>query len=142
MIKLLTLDCRDVSRVLSGDKEMSLCIILRRQSAAQQLAEPDAEANQQDAQAAETEPAADAEWESPQADLMEVIEKWRDGLAKEYGISQQRLTVITVEADADLGESLELWFVPPGASLPDPFAKDEEEVVEDEAMETEQTFRN
>lgn len=125
--------------VLRADSELNVCIIVRRQSASQQAAER--EAKQQDTQA-ETAPAENSALDLPEVDLMEVVAKWQAGLAKEHGISSHRLLILPVEADEDLGESLEVWFVPPDAKLPNPFAKEEEVVIEDEAMETEQPNEN
>jgi hypothetical protein len=127
---------KNFADVLRGDKELGVCIIVRRLSASRQAAEAEANANPRNT-LAETELAANAELDLPKVDLTEVVVKWQAALAKEYGISNQRLTVITVEAEEYFSDSLEVWFVPPGAKLPDPFAKDEEEVIEDEAMETE-----
>jgi hypothetical protein len=56
----------------------------------------------------------------PPVDLVQLAEKWKARLKKEYGIGEHRL-VIMVAPPAEawaLGE-VETWVVPPGAALPD-----------------------
>jgi hypothetical protein len=64
---------------------------------------------------------------------VQLAEKWRARLKKDYGIGEHRL-VIMVGTPAEawaLGE-LQTWVVPPGAALPDPSATDAIDASEQE----------
>ncbi|HEX6623789.1 MAG TPA: hypothetical protein VF064_08760 [Pyrinomonadaceae bacterium] len=76
---------------------------------------------------AATDAAPDPE-EPPEVDLVQLVEKWRGDLVKEYGIGGQRLVVTFVELEGDVWSSgsISAWLVPPGVLPPDPLAEEED----------------
>jgi hypothetical protein len=109
--------------VLRSDKGLSVCIIVRQQSVAQENVEPVTEA----------EPEQNVEDEAPEVDLMELTGQWKSDLAKEYEINAQRFILLPAEAQDWNDNQIEIWLVPTGATLPDPYA--ENSVEADEAGE-------
>jgi hypothetical protein len=61
----------------------------------------------------------------PPVDLVQLAEKWKARLKKEYGIGEHRLVIMvgTPAEEWALGE-LQTWVLPPGAALPDPSSTD------------------
>ena len=125
--------------VLSHDKESNVCIIVHQQSAEQHAAEPKTGTDEQhDKSGAVGEQEPTAEFHLPDVDLMKVSGKWQADLAKDYGISQERLIIISGSAEDWNYGMIEVWIVPPGAALPGPEGDNvtetedgEETVVED-----------
>lgn len=110
--------------VLRSDKGLSVCIIVRRQSTPQQDAEGDTGVVQQVTESGmETELNPNAKFTMPDVDLMTLVGEWQSDLAKDYGISEQRLTIMPAGAEEWNDGTLEIWIVPTGAALPDPFAE-------------------
>jgi hypothetical protein len=76
--------------------------------------------------------------EPPDVDMLQLVEKWKADLAKEYGVNHSRVivTVAAAQQEWDAG-ALEMWIVPPGAELPDPYAVEEE----DQSLAREETIQ-
>lgn len=60
--------------------------------------------------------------EPPDIDPSKVIEKWKTELMEKYGIKENRIIVLTGAPDEYNNGMVEVWVVPLGAALPDPFA--------------------
>lgn len=118
--------------VLRGDERLSACLIVRVEKKVKETVEPE-----RTPEAPEAHAKTSSTSESPKADLVALVEKWRADLVKEYGISEHRLVVMTAEKDENTYHELETWIVPQGAALPDPKAKDEE-IEQAEAMTTDE----
>jgi hypothetical protein len=58
--------------------------------------------------------------------LAKLAEKWKSELRDKLGIKENRIFIIHAGANEYHGGTLEVWVVPPGASLPDPHAYVEE----------------
>jgi hypothetical protein len=73
------------------------------------------------------QPAEVAAEEAPDVDFLELIEKWKKVLAKEYKIGENRV-IVMMAAARDESESgrIETWVVPPGIPLPDLYPPQEE----------------
>ena len=63
--------------------------------------------------------------------LAKLVEKWKSELRDKLGIKENRIFIIHAGANEHHGGTLEVWVVPPGASLPDPHAYVEEQAIED-----------
>lgn len=72
---------------------------------------------------------APEEDEPPDVDFVQLVERWKADLVKEFGVGAYRLNVIVVPpvAGSASGGSVETWIVPPGVAPPNPFAAEEEE---------------
>ena len=73
--------------------------------------------------------------EPPDIDFKTLLDKWKDKLAKDYQIESRRIFVITASAREGNDGTIETWIVPPGASLPDPYASDTDNPPIDELRE-------
>lgn len=62
--------------------------------------------------------------EPPDVDLKHLLEKWKSKLAKDYLIDNRRVFAVIAAAQEGQEGTIETWIVPPGASLPDPYAND------------------
>ena len=98
-----------LSEILTLDKTARAFLVVR-------LEEADPEAEQP------TEP---IEGEPPPVDLTKLVEKWRADLATTHKIGPDRL-IIVYNSEPSLS-TLSLWFVPKGASLPNPNENNKEE---------------
>lgn len=98
--------------VLRADRQLTVCIFIR----------PALPAVDDSIPRAPDEP--------PDVDLTKLVEKWKADLMSKYGVSEERIVVITTPPEEAPG-SIETWVVPPGVGLPDPYA-DEDEPMEDE----------
>lgn len=74
---------------------------------------------------------AEAEAEPEEEDLQQTAERWRDRLAKEYGIEPERIVLTVGRQNSWDGKTLEVWVVPNNAPMPDAFAP---EPVEDDVQ--------
>lgn len=88
--------------VLRADDRLSLCIIVRPRigNAVQETATD----------------------EPPDIDPLEMVEKWQAELKEKLGIKESRIVEIKAAADEFNEGTVEVWVVPPGAPLPDPYA--------------------
>jgi hypothetical protein len=120
--------------ILKMDERMRVCIIIRTA-----LETEGTEAEEETEKAPDTEDAeaASPETDAPKIDMFAIVETWKSELEKKYGISRNRLVIMTASArDQYLPGALETWAVPPGAQLPDPNAVEEEQPVpEGESVE-------
>lgn len=73
--------------------------------------------------------------EPPDIEPLKIIEKWKAELAEKYGIKENRIFLLTAAPDESNSGMIEVWAVPLGAALPDPFA------VNDEMAETDSPTR-
>ena len=82
------------------------------------------------------QPAAAAEGgppEPPDIDLAQLAEQWKHDLKRQYGVGEQRLVVVLVPPrESWEADRIVTWIVPHGAAPPDPFAGEEEQVIEAE----------
>jgi hypothetical protein len=102
--------------VLNNDEQMQAYIIIRPLN---KTAEKEAE---------------DKKWGITRADMYALVESWRTDLEQKYGISRDRLFVVTGGAEEFSG-TLETWLVPAGAQPPDPKVVKEEPVDTGEAID-------
>jgi hypothetical protein len=113
--------------VLRDNKHLNACLLIRLPSATQESEAPDEKqgvgAETENGQA-EAEPVKQI-IEEPKVDLAALVEKWKADLLRDYGIGGDRLFVIVATADDWHNEGLETWIIPAGASLPDPYAREE-----------------
>lgn len=88
--------------VLRADERLSLCVIVRpRIGGTIQRAE---------------------EGEPQDINLLELVEKWQAELKGKLGIKEGRVMEMKATADEYNEGTIEVWVVPPGAPLPDPYA--------------------
>jgi hypothetical protein len=73
--------------------------------------------------------------ERPAPDVFKIAEGWKAALLKKHGFDAQRLVVLNGPAEEYGGGRLEVWAVPRGASLPDPFKKQDDEAAAEEQEE-------
>lgn len=64
--------------------------------------------------------------EPPDVDEAKLVQKWKSELRDKLRIGENRIVIIHAGADEFKGGTVEVWVVPIGASLPDPYASDEE----------------
>jgi hypothetical protein len=51
-----------------------------------------------------------------------LVEKWRSELKEKFGIKENRIIVIPAAADESNEGTVDVWVVPHGVALPDPYA--------------------
>jgi hypothetical protein len=95
--------------VLRANEHLSVCFIVRP---------PNGEGSSPVDSSVETN-------EPPDVDLMKLVDKWKAKLGRDYGVKENRITVIPAAPDEYNADTLEVWVVPAGAALPDPYARDE-----------------
>jgi hypothetical protein len=86
----------------------------------------------------------DGETKRPAPDAFKIAERWKAELIKKHGFDEQRVVVLSGPAEDSGSGKLEVWAVPQGAALPDPFKSTdetageagEEEAEDGEAAET------
>jgi hypothetical protein len=64
--------------------------------------------------------------ELPDIDQAKLVERWRSELQEKLGIKENRIFILRPGAEELKGAQVEVWVVPLGASLPDPYASSEE----------------
>jgi hypothetical protein len=69
--------------------------------------------------------------EPPDIEPSKVIERWKTELTEKYGVEANRIYVLTGATDEYNGGMIEVWAVPLGATLPDPFASPDETTESD-----------
>lgn len=69
------------------------------------------------------EPLEMEELETPPADVLKLIDKWKSEFASSHNIREDRFVVLYSKALPGYPSSLETWLIPPGESLPDPEEK-------------------
>lgn len=94
--------------VLRADGQLNVCLIVRARS----------EGEGQDV-------VSDG---PPNIDPLKLAEQWKSELIKKHRINETRITVLTVAADDFNEGTLEVWVVPAGAALPDPYTSNNEPV--------------
>jgi hypothetical protein len=72
--------------------------------------------------------------ESP-PDVFKIAQGWKAELQKKYGFAPERLVILSGPAEEWSSASLQVWAVPRGAPLPDPFAEDKSEAGSEEGVE-------
>ncbi|HKS26208.1 MAG TPA: hypothetical protein VJS44_00240 [Pyrinomonadaceae bacterium] len=124
------------AEILKADEQMKACVIIRLEVETEdeeQVEEAEqAEEVVETAEEAASAQAEEAQVETPKLDLIQLVEKWKSDLEQKYGISRDRLIVLTGNAQEYQSSSLETWVVPPGAALPDPSVVEEEEPLAQE----------
>lgn len=78
-----------------------------------------------------------AEPEPEPADLLMLVDKWKNELAAKHKIGPDRLVLLYSKAQPDHAASLAVWIVPPGQPLPNPDVDPEEEKPSDVVKDTE-----
>lgn len=88
--------------VLRANEQLSVCLIVRpRNAGREQDTGPD---------------------EPPDIDPVKLVEQWKSELTEKLGIKESRIIVIHAAADEYNDGTVDVWVVPPGAALPDPYA--------------------
>lgn len=99
---------RGFAEVLKADERLNACVIVRPDYARTEKFDPDAPRDPE---------------EPRDVDLVQLAERWKARLSKEYGIGEHRFVVIVAPPDSEgPSDELETWVVPQGALLPDPSA--------------------
>jgi hypothetical protein len=57
----------------------------------------------------------------PDIDPIKLVEKWKSHLTEKLGISANRVIVLPAAADEINEGTIDVWIIPPGAVLPDPY---------------------
>ncbi|HEV2860665.1 MAG TPA: hypothetical protein VGX48_06655 [Pyrinomonadaceae bacterium] len=70
-------------------------------------------------------------------DVFKLAEGWKAELLKKHGFEPHRVVILSGPPEDGAGGRLEVWAVPYGAPLPDPFAKAEEQAADEEEAEGE-----
>jgi hypothetical protein len=102
---------KGLADVLKADEQLTACVVIH----AEQTTPRD------------EDPAYEIDTHTPpRVDLVQLAEKLKARLKKEYGVSESRLVIMVGPPAREwaLGE-LQTWVVPPGAALPDPSVTDE-----------------
>jgi hypothetical protein len=118
--------------VLRSNEKLRSCIIVRLESDEAEDSDSEEKSESEPVAASTPEEITPEPIEIPRADILKLVEKWRSELAGTHKIREDRFIVLFVTVPKDYGNSLETWIVPPGAPLPDPNAKPEEESFEEE----------
>jgi hypothetical protein len=64
--------------------------------------------------------------EEPAPDVFKIAEGWKAELLKKHGFDAQRVVILSGPQEDSAEGRLEVWAVPYGAALPDPFARTDE----------------
>lgn len=83
-------------------------------------------------------PSDDGRVEEPPPDVFKIAQGWKAELQKRHGFAPDRVVILSGPAEEYGAGKLEVWAVPHGAPLPDPFAKDEQDAGGEEGGEEEQ----
>lgn len=62
--------------------------------------------------------------DEPAPDVFKMARSWKDALLKKHGFEPQRVLILSGPPQESGAGRLDVWAVPPGAPLPDPFAED------------------
>jgi hypothetical protein len=102
------------------NRDLRACLIVRMD-----VSDPDEEPVME-------EPAEPTEAPEPEpADLLKLVDKWKNELIAKNKIGADRVVILYSKAEPGYGSSLDIWVVPPGQPLPDPDAKPEDEKPSD-----------
>ena len=63
--------------------------------------------------------------EPAKIDPFKQAEEWKSDLVKKYGIAENRFALIPAVGNESKVGTFEVWLVPPGTPLPDPYASTE-----------------
>ena len=109
---------KGLADVLKADEQLTACVVIHAAPMAPE----------------EEDPTVPAELKSPQpVDLVQLAEKMKARLKKEYGIGEHRFVILVGRpAEEWSGGDLQTWVVPPGAALPDASATDAIDASEEE----------
>ena len=125
---------QEFAEILSKDENLKAYIIVRPEIpvAPEPSADETEEATASETVVSEESPSEAAVDEPPDVDLLQLVEKWKKDLVKEYKISENRMIVVVAPARNEFDDSgkIETWVVPPGATLPDLYPAQEEETEE------------
>jgi len=91
--------------VLRANEELSVCIITRPLAATVEKLSDD---------------------EPPDIDPQKLTDKWRSELTEKLGIKSGRIIVLAAAANEFNEGTIEIWIVPRGADLPDPYRTDDD----------------
>lgn len=100
--------------MLRANEAVSICIIVRPRTPA---------AGQEDLPLAPAEP--------PDIDPLKLVEKWKAELTGKLGVKESRIIVLPATADETNEGTVEVWVVPTGAALPNPYAHPDDSNLED-----------
>ncbi|MBA2734914.1 MAG: hypothetical protein H0U54_18780 [Acidobacteria bacterium] len=132
---------KEFAEILRRDENLRACIIVRPEIAS--VPEPGADEADEaiaseavisdEAVVSDKLPNEVVPDEPPDVDLLQVVEKWKRDLVKEYQISENRMVVMIAPAQEEYQEGhIETWVVPPDAPLPDLYPPQEVETGETE----------
>lgn len=111
-----------IEEVLASDANLNACVFVRLPYVG--VEEPDGVAGDE----------AEAGEELPEVNLSLLVERWRGKLSEKKIANSRYVVQVVPPKDEFSREGLDVWFVPKGAPLPDPFAEPEVHVP-DEAVE-------
>ena len=114
--------------VLREHPDMRACLIVRSE-----VPDPEQDGSQPVVEKSD-EP---VEPEPEPADLLKLVEKWKNELAAKHKIGPDRLVLLYSRAPEGWASYVEMWIVPPGRPLPDPNADPEEEKPSDVVKDAE-----
>lgn len=127
----------EFAAILLRDENLKACIIVRPEilSVPEPSVDEADEAIISEAVVSDELPVEAVPEELPDIDLLELVEKWKKDLVKQYKISENRMVVMVAPAQDEFQSGLiETWVVPPDAPLPELYPAQEEdtgETVED-----------
>jgi hypothetical protein len=123
----------EFAEVLRKDDDLRVCVIVRPAiiSEAEPSADEATETIAVEEVVSDELPKQAVPDEPPDVDLLQLIEKWKKDLVKEYRISENRMIVMIAPAQDEFeGGRIETWVVAPDAPLPDLYPPQEEETGE------------
>lgn len=80
----------------------------------------------------------EGEKERPAPDVFKIAENWKEALLKKHGFDAQRVLTLIGPAEEYGAGTLQVWAVPNGAALPDPFKQTDEINIESETEQGEE----
>jgi hypothetical protein len=111
--------------VLLADKQLNACIIVWLRSACEECADAPQESKESEESKESKEPDA--------IDPSELVSKWKSELMEKYGIDESRIVVMPARANETKDATLDVWIVPPGAALPNPYNTPMEPTIDPES---------
>ncbi len=111
--------------ILRENRDLRACLIVRMD-----VSDPDGE------QVMEEPPEPTETPEPEPADLLKLVDKWKNELATKNKIGLDRVVILYAKAEPGYSSSLDIWVVPPGQPLPNPDAQPEDEKPLDVVKDT------
>lgn len=116
-----------IEEVLASDANLNACVFVQLPFV--EIEEPGEVA------AGDEEEAAETGERLPEVNLSLLVERWRGKLLEKKIANSRFVVQVVPPKDEFSAEGLDVWFVPKGAPLPDPFAEPDESHTPDEVSE-------